>query len=121
MADVLRGSPSLDALGGEDLSIVVLEVGMNLLGIGWEGPRRKGIDGNAVRSYLPCQRSREADDASLGSDIVEQERNPTEKGDRGDVDDPAATGRLERGIGGAGAKVVNPSGWYRAPGPSQLP
>src|SRR3954452_1492040 len=37
--DVLRGSPSLNALGGEDLSIVVLEVGMNLLGIGREGPR----------------------------------------------------------------------------------
>ena len=47
MANVLRGSPSLDALGGEDLPIVVLEVRMNLLGIGREGP------GERVLTVMP--------------------------------------------------------------------
>src|SRR5215208_7721795 len=52
MADVLGCSPSRDALGDEDLSIVVLEVGMNLLGIGRQGLRRKGIDGDVDATEL---------------------------------------------------------------------
>src|SRR5215203_4855028 len=79
---------------------------MDLLGIGREGPWREGIDGDAVRPHLPRQRSCEADDASLGGDIIEQERHPAEKGDRGDVNDPAATGCFQGGVGGASAEVV---------------
>jgi hypothetical protein len=44
MTDVLGSTPSLDALSGEDFPIVVLQIGMNLLGIAREGPRGEGID-----------------------------------------------------------------------------
>jgi hypothetical protein len=84
IADVIRGSPPLDALGGQDLPVVVLQVRMNLLGIGRECSRRESVDGDAVRPDLPRQRPREADNASLRGDIIEQERDTAEEGDRGE-------------------------------------
>jgi hypothetical protein len=44
MTEVLGSTPSLVALSGEDFPIVVLQIGMNLLGIAREGPRGEGID-----------------------------------------------------------------------------
>ena len=79
---------------------------MNLLGIGREGP------GERVLTVMPSGPTSRVSARvkltmpPLEATIVKQERYPAEKGDRGDVDDPAPTGRLERGIGSAGAQVV---------------
>src|SRR5215211_8167067 len=106
VAYIFRRAAALDALLLEYPAVVAFLVGVDLLGVRGEGAWRYGVDVDVVGADLAGERAREAHDASLGGDVVEQERPPDEEGDRGHVHDVASSPLLHVGIDGTRAQEV---------------
>jgi hypothetical protein len=90
------GDTALQALlGHEDVGLFLREE--LLFSLGFDGARGDAIDADVVFSQLSCQTAGEADDGSLGGNVVAQVLQAGEEGDGGDVDD--RSGALPNHVG----------------------
>src|SRR5215210_893702 len=106
VAYVFRRAAAFDALLFEYPAVVAFLVGVDLLGVRGEGSGSYGVAVDVVGADLAGERARKADDATFGSDIVEQERPPDEEGDRGHVHDITASPLLHVRVGRTRAQEI---------------